>query len=127
MNATIATKKLKTVSSIPMIFIKIVYLYIANDFMKIKELKPGMRNVSLTAKIEELSKPREVMTKFGTSLLLTTAKLVDDTGSIQLTLWGEQQPDLEENASVSITGGFVKEFREQLQISLGKTGKIQVT
>ncbi len=94
--------------------------------MKIKELKPGMRNISVEGKIEELSKPKEIMTKFGTAILLTTAKLVDDSGSIHLTLWGEQQPDLEENANVSITGAFVKEFREELQLSLGKTGKIQI-
>ena len=94
--------------------------------MKIEELKSGMRNVSLNAKITEISQPREVMTKFGTAQTLTTAKLVDDSGAIQLTLWGEVSPDLEENANVSISGAFVKEFREELQISLGRAGKIQV-
>ena len=94
--------------------------------MKIKELKSGMKNVSLTGKIEQISEPREVMTKFGTPQILTTAKLVDDSGSIQLTLWGESSNGLEENANVSITGAFVKEFREELQISLGRSGKIEV-
>ena len=94
--------------------------------MKIKELKPGMRNISVDGKIEELSEPKEIMTKFGTAILLTTAKLVDDSGSIRLTLWGEQSPDLEDNAKVSVTGAFVKEFKEELQLSLGKGGKIQI-
>jgi len=94
--------------------------------MKIKELKPGMRNVSLTAKIDEIAQPREVMTKFGTAQLLTTARLIDDSGSIQLTLWGEQSPDLEKGVEVAIAGAFVKEFREELQLSLGRSGSIKI-
>ena len=87
--------------------------------MKIEELKSGMRNINITGKIAEISEPREVMTRFGTAQLLTVAKLVDDSGAIQLTLLGEQSPSLEENVNVSITGAFVKEFREELQLSLG--------
>ena len=56
--------------------------------MKISDLKPGMADVNIKAKIVELKEPREIMTKFGSATTLTEAMLEDDTGSIKLTLWG---------------------------------------
>ena len=94
--------------------------------MQINELKPAMNEVKLTAKIIELKEPREVMTKFGTSTTLTEATLEDESGTIKLTLWGKQADGLEEGSEVEINGGFTKEFREELQLGLGKKGSIKV-
>jgi replication factor A1 len=93
--------------------------------MQINELKPAMNEIKLTAKIIELKEPREVMTKFGTSTTLTEATLEDETGTIKLTLWGKQADGLEEGSEVEINGGFTKEFREELQLGLGKKGSIK--
>ena len=94
--------------------------------MNISELKPAMSNVNIKAKIAELREPREVMTKFGNSINLTEAILEDDTGSIKLTLWGDQAQGIEEGSEVEVTGGFTKEFREEIQLSIGKRGSIKV-
>ena len=94
--------------------------------MQISELKPAMNEVNLKAKIIELKEPREVMTKFGTATTLTEATLEDDSGSIKLTLWGKQADELEEGNEIEIIGGFTKEFREELQLGLGKKGSIKV-
>ncbi|NIM47370.1 MAG: hypothetical protein GTN40_04420 [Candidatus Aenigmarchaeota archaeon] len=94
--------------------------------MKIEELKPGMNNVDIKAKIIELTEPREIMTKFGTMTTLTEATLEDGSGSIKLTLWGKQSEGIEKNQEVEITGGFTKEFRDELQIGIGRNGSIKV-
>jgi len=94
--------------------------------MKISDIKPGMSNVNLKAKIVDLTEPREVMTKFGTSTTLTVATLEDDSGTIKLTLWGKDSDGIEQGSEVEIEGGFVKEFRDEMQLSVGRRGSIKV-
>lgn len=94
--------------------------------MKISELKTGMNNINIKAKIVELKEPREIMTKFGTMTTLTEITLEDDSGSIKLTLWGKQSEGIENDQEVEITGGFTKEFREELQLGIGRNGSIKV-
>jgi replication factor A1 len=94
--------------------------------MKINELKPAMNNVNIKAKIAELKEPREVMTKFGSATNLVEATLEDDSGTIKLTLWGNQSEGLEEGSEVEITKGFTKEFRDELQLGIGRGGSVKV-
>jgi len=94
--------------------------------MKINELKPGMNNVDIKAKIAELTEPREIMTKFGTVTTLTEATLEDESGSIKLVLWGKQSEGIEKGSEVEITNGFTKQFREELQVGIGRNGSIKV-
>jgi replication factor A1 len=94
--------------------------------MKINELKSAMSNVAIKAKVSELKEPREVMTKFGNSINLTEATLEDDSGTIKLTLWGDQANGIEEGSEVEINGGFIKEFRDELQLTIGKRGSIKI-
>jgi ssDNA-binding replication factor A large subunit len=93
--------------------------------MKISELKSGMSNVALTAKVAKLTEPKQIMTKFGTQTTLVNATLEDDSGSIPMALWGQQSEGLEEGTTVEISGGFTKEFRDELQLGLGRGGKIK--
>ena len=50
--------------------------------VKINELKTGMNNLNLKAKVAEMTEPREVMTKFGTVTSLIEATLEDETETI---------------------------------------------
>ena len=93
--------------------------------MNISELKAGMNVTSLKGKIAEMKEPREVNTKFGTTIVLTEATLEDETGSVKLVLWGEQADNLEEGSEVQIEGAFTKEFKDEIQLSIGKKGTIK--
>lgn len=93
---------------------------------KISDLKPGMNNVDLTAKVASLADPKQIQTKFGTQTTLTEATLDDGSGTVKIALWGVQSEGIEEGSTVEITGGFTKEFRDQLQLGVGKGGKIKV-
>lgn len=90
--------------------------------VKIKELKTGMNGINLKAKVTELSEPREIMTKFGSVTTLTEATLEDDSGSIKLVLWGDQSKDVESGKDIEVTNAFTKEFRDVLQLGIGKGG-----
>ncbi|MEM5793844.1 MAG: OB-fold nucleic acid binding domain-containing protein [Candidatus Aenigmatarchaeota archaeon] len=91
--------------------------------MKINELKNGMSNVSLRAKVIDISDKREVMTRYG-KRSVADATIEDETGQVTLTLWGEQIKAVSIGDTVSITGAFVTEFRDKLQVSVPRSGRI---
>ena len=94
--------------------------------LKINELKIGTSDINLTAKVVEISEPRDVRTKFGYSTKVATATIEDDTGKIDLTLWGNQIEEIGEGDTIELTGGYVREFRGELQLSVPKRGEIKV-
>ena len=85
-----------------------------------------MSDINLKAKVVEMSEPRDVRTKFGYSTRVATATIEDDTGKIDLTLWGNQIEEIGEGDTVEVTGGYVREFRGELQLSVPKRGEIKV-
>ena len=59
--------------------------------MKIKDLRNGMKRVAVEAKVVEKSEPREVQSRFKNETYnVANAIISDETGSIKLTLWNEQ-------------------------------------
>lgn len=93
--------------------------------MKISELKRGMRGVNVSGKIEEISEVRRVNTRYGPARV-ADAKLTDDSGSIKLTLWNEQLDNVGVGYEVDIENGYITEFRGELQLNVGKFGKLSV-
>ena len=58
--------------------------------MKITELKPGMRGVSVEGKIESITEPRTVNLRTGGTAQVADAIISDETGQIKLSLWDDQ-------------------------------------
>ena len=94
--------------------------------LKINELRIGTNNISLTAKVIGISEPREVMTKLGYRTKVATATVEDDTGKIDLTLWGRQVDEINEGNVIEITNGYISEFRGNLQINVPRKGEIKI-
>jgi replication factor A1 len=94
--------------------------------MKIAELKPGMRRVDVTAKVVELSAPRDVTTRTGEQTRVSTAVVNDDSGSVKLTLWNEQIDQVAVGNNVVIENGYVTSFRGEIQLNVGRYGKLTV-
>lgn len=92
--------------------------------MKINELRLGMNNINLTAKIIDVSEPRSVRTKMGYQTRVATATIEDDTGKIPLTLWGKQIDEIGEGDTIEIKDGFISEFRGELQLNVPRKGQI---
>ncbi len=52
--------------------------------------------------------------------------LKDETGTIQMSLWGDDISKVSKGDVIEITNGYVSEFRGSPQLSSGKFGKINV-
>ena len=83
------------------------------------------QNATIDAKITAISAPRDVTTQRGPSKV-ADATLQDDTGTITLTLWGDDITRYSVGQRIQITDGWVKDFRGKLQVSMGRSGTITV-
>jgi len=93
--------------------------------MKINEIKRGMSGISTEGKITEKSEPRSVNTRYG-QRSVADATLEDETGSIKMTLWQDQIDSVNTGDEVAIRGAYVTEFRDQLQLNIPRSGKLEV-
>lgn len=91
--------------------------------MKISELKAGA-NCTLEGEIVDMEAPREVTSKFGKRLRVASATLRDDSGDITLSLWNDDTDKFVQGDKVSISDGWVSDYKGKLQISMGRNGKI---
>jgi len=82
-------------------------------------------NATLEATITAISPVRDVTTARGPGKV-ADATLQDDSGTITLTLWGDDAARFSVGQKIKITDGWVKDFRGKLQISTGRTGTITV-
>ena len=93
--------------------------------LKIGEIRLGMSNISLKGKIIDISEVREVRTKYGRRRV-ADAIIKDESGEINLSLWESQIDLVEVGDIVEISGAFVTQFRDRLQLSVPRSGKIEV-
>jgi replication factor A1 len=95
--------------------------------MKIKELRNGMKNITLEAKVIEKTEAHEVLSRFrDETYKVATAIIEDDTGKIKLTLWNDQINMVKVNDKIKLERGYVSAFRGELQLNVGKNGVLTV-
>lgn len=92
--------------------------------MKINELKAGMRNLSVTGKIDSVGEPRTVNLKAGGTTTVADAIISDESGSMKLALWGDDVNKVQSGDRVSIENGYINTFKGENSISVGKFGKM---
>ena len=89
-------------------------------------MKPGMRRVDVSGKIINIDGPRDVQTKFGPGQV-EPATLQDESGTVKVTLWNENISKVSPNDTVQIENGYVDSFRGELQLNVGRYGKLTKT
>ena len=94
--------------------------------LQIKDLNAETKLVNLKATVIAKSIIRMVFSRFGDELLVSTATISDDTGATKLTLWNNQTGTISVGDAVQIENGRVTTFRGELQVSVGKRGKLHV-
>ncbi|MEM3627695.1 MAG: OB-fold nucleic acid binding domain-containing protein [Candidatus Bathyarchaeia archaeon] len=95
--------------------------------MKIKELRNGMKNVTVEAKVAEKSETHEVLSRFkDETYKVATAIIADETGTIRLTLWNDQINKVNVNDTIKVENGYITSFRGEIQLNIGKYGKLTV-
>jgi len=93
--------------------------------MAIKDLEIKQGNVDLTAEVVEIGEVRE-FNKFGKIGRVSTAKLKDETGEINLSLWNEDIDKIKVGDTVQIKNGFVNEWQGTPQLTTGRQGTLEV-
>lgn len=93
--------------------------------MKIADIKLGLSGITIEAKVVEVSEPRDVNTKYGVRSV-ADAILEDDTGQIKFSLWEDQINAISAGDNVIVHGAYVTQFRNVLQLSIPKAGKLEV-
>jgi replication factor A1 len=90
----------------------------------IGDLRHGMNHVTLKAKVLEVTKPKQVFTRYGNYATLAKAVIADGTGEIKLCLWNEQIDAVSAGDTVQIENARTSTFKGEKQLSLGKTGTL---
>lgn len=90
----------------------------------ISQLIPGMTDLTLNGKIVSKSEKRSVNTKYGKTFVCD-AVFKDDTGQIDLTLWGEQTSSVKEGEDVEIHGAYTTEWQGVTKLNIPKKGEIK--
>ena len=92
----------------------------------IKDLRFGMRHVNLKAKILGVAEPRSVFTRYGNRASVAKASIADETGTIKLCLWNGQIGSVSAGDIVNIENARVLAFKGERQMSLERTGTLNV-
>jgi len=93
--------------------------------MKIEEIKSGMSNINVKAKVVDIGEIRNVQTRFG-KRNVADVTLEDDTGRIVLTLWEDKINSVSVGDTVEVSGAFASQFRDKIQLNVPRTGRIDV-
>ncbi len=92
--------------------------------MKIRDLSVGSARVKVEGKVINKSEPKKVRLRNGQDASVADALLEDGSGSIILSLWGDQIGMVEVGDKVQIINGYVSNFKKEKRLSLGRYGKI---
>ena len=92
----------------------------------IRDLRTGMRHVNLKAKILEVAEPKRVFTRYGNHASVAKASIADGTGTIKLCLWNGQIGSVSAGDTVQIENARVFAFKGERQMSLERTGALNV-
>ena len=95
--------------------------------MDLKDLRAGMRCVNIQGKVIKKTEPKTVIVrKTGRKIKLSVATLEDETGKATLVLWGDQVNEVSEGDQVTVRNGYVRAFRGELQVHIGRRGTLEV-
>jgi replication factor A1 len=96
-------------------------------FTDIADIIPG-ESYSVQGKVSEIGELREFEKEDGTENVVANLRLKDETGSIRLTLWGEQAYVIEEldiDSEIQIINAYAKYgLNEEIELSIGNRSRV---
>jgi len=94
---------------------------------RIKDLKAGMKQINLKARVLEIPKSKMVYTRSGMMAYVSNALIADETGSIRISLWNQQINIISEGDLINIKKGKVARFRGERQLRIGRQGSLSIS
>ncbi|MCC4768197.1 replication factor A [Methanosarcina sp. DH1] len=96
-------------------------------FTDIADIIPG-ENYSVQGKVSEIGELREFEREDGTENVVANLQIKDETGSIRLTLWGEQAyviEDLDIDSEIQVINAYSKYgLNEEIELSIGNRSRV---
>ena len=93
---------------------------------RIGDLKSGMNQINLKARVLKIPKPKSVVTRFGGFATVTNVSITDETGIIQLPLWNKQIDAISVGDLIQVENAHVVTFRGERQLKVGRGGQLSV-
>jgi replication factor A1 len=91
----------------------------------VAELKPRMKNVTISFKVVATGEEREVSSRSdGATHRVADATVGDSTGIVQVPLWDSSIDDIEAGTTYTLKNGYTGLFRGNLRLNIGKYGEI---
>jgi len=94
--------------------------------LEIRDLSSETKRFNLNAKVTDKSAPRTVLSRWGQTLLLSTATLMDRSGAIKLPLWRDQINRISVGDKIRIENARLKRFRGELQVRVDRLARLSV-
>ncbi|MFQ5918456.1 MAG: single-stranded DNA-binding protein [Thermoplasmata archaeon] len=95
------------------------------NLVKVDELTPASKNADVTVKVLSLGERKTIDSKFGGSRDLVEATVGDETGTVILTLWGDQIDGVSQDDILEIDNGYVSLVRGHMRLNVGKYGSFK--
>ncbi len=94
--------------------------------LHVSDLRTGMKQINLRAKVLEIPEPKLVFTRYGNYVAVTNALISDETGDIRLCLWNDQINSISEGDTIQVKNARTSIFRGEQQLRIGKNGELSV-
>lgn len=91
--------------------------------MNVKDLKENTPIDEITLTVTDKELPRDVK---GGSLRVCNLTGKDETGEVKITLWNDDIDRVTVGDKIKITEGWTSSFQDQLQVSAGRRGNLEV-
>jgi replication factor A1 len=92
----------------------------------VAELKPRMKNVTISFKVISIGEQREIESRRdGTSHRVCDITVGDASGIVQVPLWDDTIDEVEEGSTYNLTNGYTGLFRGNLRLNVGRYGKLE--
>ena len=86
-----------------------------------------MKRVDIEAQVTEKAPTREVISRRKDVVhRVADTTIQDETGTIKLTLWNEQIEQVNVNDKIKIENGYVTSFRGEIQLNIGRYGRLSI-
>jgi len=96
---------------------------LSEGYMKVGALKPDFMNVNVVVKVLNVGLPRVIFSRRDRSEHRVAEAFVgDETGSVLLTLWGDQISRFKAGDVIEIRNGYTSLFKGSLRLNAGGRG-----
>ena len=96
------------------------------EIVKVETLTPQSRGVNTIVKVVSKGEVRSVTGRDYSVRRVADALVGDETGCLYMTLWDDKIDAINEEATLSITNGYINLFRGNMRLNIGKYGSYEL-